>query len=206
MIRVSITDDHELFRSGIAMLLENSNEYQVVIQTSSVLELLNQLESVPTDVALLDISMSQTTGLEALHLLKKSHPHVRSIILTMHNEGQYVVEAIRNGAFGYLLKDCDPQELREAITQVYNGHKYFNKDVSHLMIEGVSTEQNLQAISKREKEVLQLVAQGLTTKEIADKLIVSKRTIETHRSNILKKLNVQNTAELITKANQMGLL
>ncbi len=206
MIRVSITDDHDLFRSGIAMLLENSNDYQVMVQTSSVSELLNQLDNVTIDVALLDISMSHTTGLEALQLLKKSHPQVRSIILTMHNEGQYVVEAIRNGAWGYLLKDCDPQELREAITQVYNGQKYFNKDVSQLMIEGVTTEQNLQAISKREKEVLQLVAQGLTTKEIADKLIVSKRTIETHRSNILKKLNVQNTAELITKANQMGLL
>nr|WP_319399839.1 response regulator transcription factor [uncultured Carboxylicivirga sp.] len=206
MIKVSITDDHDLFRSGIAMLLEKTKTIEVVHQTASVQELMAQLKQSPVDVALLDISMGATSGLEALLLLKKSHPSVRSIVLTMHNEGQYVVQAIRNGAFGYLLKDCGPDELAEAITQVFNGKKYFNKDVSHLMIEAVNIESNTQKISKREKEVLQLVAQGLTTNEIAAQLFVSKRTIETHRSNILKKLDVQNTAELITKATQLGLL
>nr|WP_321450647.1 response regulator transcription factor [uncultured Carboxylicivirga sp.] len=206
MIKVSITDDHDLFRSGIAMLLEKTKTIEVVHQTASVQELMAQLKQSPVDVALLDISMGATSGLEALLLLKKSHPSVRSIVLTMHNEGQYIVQAIRNGAFGYLLKDCDPDELAEAITQVFNGKKYFNKDVSHLMIEAVNIESNTQKISKREKEVLQLVAQGLTTNEIAAQLFVSKRTIETHRSNILKKLDAQNTAELITKATQLGLL
>lgn len=206
MIKVSITDDHDLFRSGIAMLLEKSNTIEVVHQTASVEELLNKLEESEVNICLLDISMNETNGLEALLLLKKSHPSIRSIVLTMHNEGQYVVQAIRNGAYGYLLKDCGPEELTEAIEQVFNGKKYFNKDVSHLMIEAVNIESNTQKISKREKEVLKLVAQGLTTKEIADQLFVSKRTIETHRSNILKKLDVQNTAELITKATQLGLL
>ncbi|MBS2098067.1 response regulator transcription factor [Carboxylicivirga linearis] len=206
MIKVSITDDHDLFRSGIAMLLEKSNTIEVVHQTASVEELLNKLDESEVDICLLDISMNETNGLEALLLLRKSHPSIRSIVLTMHNEGQYVVQAIRNGAYGYLLKDCGPEELTEAIEQVFNGKKYFNKDVSHLMIEAVNIESNTQKISKREKEVLKLVAQGLTTKEIADQLFVSKRTIETHRSNILKKLDVQNTAELITKATQLGLL
>ena len=206
MIKVSITDDHDLFRSGIAMLLEKSNTIEVVHQTASVEELLNNLDESEVDVCLLDISMNETNGLDALLLLKKFHPSVRSIVLTMHSEGQYVVQAIRNGAYGYLLKDCGPEELTEAIEQVFNGKKYFNKDVSHLMIEAVNIESNTQKISKREKEVLKLVAQGLTTKEIADQLFVSKRTIETHRSNILKKLDVQNTAELITKATQLGIL
>ncbi len=206
MIKVSVTDDHDLFRSGIAMLLEKSKTIEVVHQTASVEELLKKLDESKVDVCLLDISMNETNGLDALLLLKKSHPSIRSIVLTMHNEGQYVVQAIRNGAYGYLLKDCGPEELTEAIEQVFNGKKYFNKDVSHLMIEAVNIESNTQKISKREKEVLKLVAQGLTTKEIADKLFVSKRTIETHRSNILKKLDVQNTAELITKATQLRLL
>ncbi|TLX73062.1 response regulator transcription factor [Labilibacter sediminis] len=206
MIRVSITDDHDLFRSGIAMLLERSENIQVVHQTPSATDLLEKLKEETVDVALLDISMVEVNGLDALLLIKESFPQVRCIVLTMHNEGQYVVKAIRNGAWGYLLKDCDPQELNQAIMQVYNGKKHFNSDVSHLMIEAVNAEANTKDISKREKEVLQLVAKGLTTKEIAEKLFVSKRTIETHRSNILKKLDVQNTAELITKATQLGLL
>lgn len=206
MIRISITDDHDLFRSGIAMLLEKSESFAIVHQTASVEELMEKLKESSVDIALLDISMAETNGLDALLLLKKSFPSIRSIVLTMHNEGQYVVQSIRNGAWGYLLKDCDPQELYKAILQVSNGKKYFNSDVSHLMIEAVNAESNLKNISKREKEVLALVAQGLTTKEIAEQLFVSARTIETHRSNILKKLDVQNTAELITKASQLGLL
>ncbi|MCU4162966.1 response regulator [Carboxylicivirga caseinilyticus] len=206
MIRVSITDDHDLFRSGIAMLLEKTDTIEVIHQTASVEELLEKLPESKVDIALLDISMKSTNGLDAISILKKMHPTIRSIVLTMHNEGQYVMQAIRNGAFGYLLKDCDAEELAEAILEVFNGKKYFNKDVSHLMIEAVNKEANTQKISKREKEVLQLVAQGLTTIEIAAQLFVSKRTIETHRSNILKKLEVQNTAELITKATQLGLI
>lgn len=206
MIRISITDDHELFRSGIAMLLEKSENLNVVHQSSSAKELLELLNESPVDIALIDITMGEINGLDALNIIKKSHPSVRCIILTMHNEGQYVIQAIRNGAWGYLLKDCDANELNEAVTKVFSGKKYFNSEVSSLMIEGVSSESNIQNLSKREKEVLQHVAKGLTTKEIAEKLIVSKRTIETHRSNILKKLDVQNTAELISKATQLGLL
>lgn len=206
MIRISITDDHELFRSGLAMLLEESDNISIVHQSSSADELIGQLKETPVDISLIDISMGDTNGLEALKLIKKTAPIVRCIILTMHNEAQYVVQAIRNGAWGYLLKECDAEELIRAITKVYNGKKYFNSDVSDLMIEGVSSESNIQNLSKREKEVLQHVAKGLRTKEIAELLIVSTRTIETHRSNILKKLNVQNTAELISKATQLGLL
>ncbi len=206
MIRISITDDHELFRSGIAMLLEKSDDISIVHQSSSAEQLIDHLKEAPVDISLIDISMGETNGLDALKLIKKAAPEVRCIILTMHNEGQYVVQAIRNGAWGYLLKDCDAPELITAITKVYNGKKYFNSDVSDLMIEGVSSESNIQNLSKREKEVLQHVAKGLRTKEIAEQLIVSTRTIETHRSNILKKLNVQNTAELISKATQLGLL
>lgn len=206
MIKVSITDDHELFRSGIAMLLSNAPEFEVVAQNGSAEELLSDLEKMEVDVALIDISMGKVNGLEAVATCKKKFPEVRCIVLTMHKEGQYVLKAIRNGAFGYLLKDCDASELKAAVKQVYRGKKYFNRDISELMIESVTVEEDIKQLSKRETEILQLVAKGKTAKEIANQLFVSVRTVETHRSNILKKLDVQNTAELITKASALGLL
>lgn len=206
MIRVSVTDDHELFRSGIAMLLNKTNACEVVAQNGSAEELLEDLKSIEVDVALIDISMGKMSGLEAVAMCKKQFPQVRCIVLTMHDEGQYILKAIRNGAYGYLLKDCDANELKEAVEQVYLGKKYFNRNISDLMIQSVTVEEDIKQLSKRETEVLHLVAQGKTAKEIANDLIVSVRTIETHRSNILKKLDVQNTAELITKASSLGIL
>ncbi len=206
MIRVSITDDHELFRSGIAMLLSNAPGFEVVLQNGSAEELLEDLQQTEVDVALIDISMGKINGLEAVAMCKKRFPEVRCIVLTMHKEGQYVLKAIRNGAYGYLLKDCDASELKAAVEQVYRGKKYVNQDISELMIETVTVEEDIRQLSKRETEILKLVAQGKTAKEIAADLIVSVRTVETHRSNILKKLDVQNTAELINKASSLGLL
>lgn len=206
MISVSITDDHDLFRSGIAMLLNNSNEFEVVAQTASAEELLELMETTHIHVALIDISMGGMSGLEAVSQIKKNYPDVKCIVLTMHEEGQYVLQAIRNGAYGYLLKYCDEEELKTAIKNVYSGKKYLNQNISLLMMDSVTAEADEQKLSKRELEILQLVAQGKTAKEIANELFVSARTVETHRSNILKKLDVQNTAELIKKASQKGLL
>ncbi len=206
MIQVSITDDHELFRSGIAMLLKDSSEIEVVLQTASGEELLSSLKKQLVDVALVDISMTGQTGLETIAQCRSQFPTVKCIVLTMHHEGQYVMQAIRNGAFGYLLKDCDKAELTQAIIDVYQGKKHFKQNISDLMIESVTMEADVQKLSAREKEILTLVAEGKTTKEIAEKLYVSTRTVETHRRNILKKMDVQNTAELVRKATSIGYL
>ena len=206
MIKIAVTDDHELIRSGIAMLLRNSSEFEVVLENGSGEELLEALAHTEVDVALVDVTMGGINGLETIALCKEKFPHVKCIVLTIHDEGQYVLKAIRSGAYGYLLKDCDEKELKEAIIKVYQGKKHFNQNVSDLMIESVTLHSDIQKLSGREQEVLELVAAGKTTKQIADLLFVSSRTVETHRRNILKKLEVQNTAELIRKATSLGLL
>ncbi len=206
MIRVSITDDHDLFRSGMALLIDKVEGFEVVAQTASAEELLELLPSTHVHVALVDISMGGMSGLDVLPLIKQNFPDVRTIVLTMHEEGQYILKAIRNGASGYLLKHCDAKELISAIETVNAGKKYINQDLSLLMMDSVTEEADEQKLSNRELEVLQWVAKGKTAKEIAETLFVSKRTIETHRSNILKKLDAQNTAELIRKASEKGYL
>jgi DNA-binding NarL/FixJ family response regulator len=207
IIKIAILDDHKLFREGIASILAKYEDFEVAGEVENEEQLNTLLSTSPVNVLLIDISLPDSNGLEIVKKLKNSHPQIRTIVLTMHEEGQYVVKAVRNGAHGYLLKNTDEKELKEAIITVFEGKKYYNKDISALMIGNMSLEgDETRKLSARENEILQLVAKGLTTKEIADKLCVSSRTVETHRFNMMKKLQVQNSAELITKAINLGLI
>jgi two-component system, NarL family, response regulator NreC len=207
MIKIIIADDHNLFREGLKMLLRKDKEFEVVAEAESGKELLEILAHQETDIVLMDISMPEMSGLETMKLAKKQFPKLRFIMITMHAEGQYVVQAVKNGAYGYLLKNSDEEELKFALKSVALGKKYFNQEISTLMANSLSEhDMGNSKLSQRELEILGLVAQGKITKEIADKLCVSTRTIETHRNNMMKKLNVQNTAELIKKATEMKLI
>ena len=206
-LKIAVVDDHQLFREGMISLLERSEDLEVVGDASSVDELFQLLAKHKVDIVLMDISMPGGDGLDAIEQARDKFPKVKFIVLTMHAEGQYVVKAVRNGAFGYLIKNADETELHEAIKQVSLGNKYFNKEISHLMIGNMAVEgESHKKLSEREMEVLQLVSNGKTTKEIAEELFVSTRTVETHRVNMMKKLNVQNTAELIKKAAHLQLI
>ncbi|NQZ78391.1 MAG: response regulator transcription factor, partial [Ekhidna sp.] len=158
------------------------------------------------DIVLVDITMGGISGLDVIKSTKKHYPNTGFITLTMHDEGQYVTKAVRSGASGYLLKNADEEQVIEAILKVHQGGKYFPADVSQLMIESITMEGDVKQLSQREKEVLEKVAEGKTTKEIADELIVSTRTVETHRANMMKKLDVQNSAELIKKATKLNII
>lgn len=206
-IKIMIVDDHQLFREGIVSLLSKDEDIDIIGEASSAEELFSKLNSQQPDVILMDISMGEMDGLEAIRQAHDTYPNIRFIVLTMHAEGQYVVKAVRNGAYGYLLKNADEKELKEAIHTVYQEKKYFNSEISQLMIGNMALEGEAhKKLSKREREVLSLVANGKTTKEIADELFVSTRTVETHRVNMMKKLKVQNTAELIKKAAHLKLI
>lgn len=206
-IKIMIVDDHQLFRGGIVSLLSKDEDIDVIGEASSAKELFHALKSKQPHVVLIDISLGETDGLETILKANDSHPNIRFIVLTMHAEGQYVVKAVRNGAYGYLLKNADEKELIEAIHNVFEGKKYFNEEISQLMIGNMAMEgEPHKNLSKREREVLKLVSNGKTTKEIADQLFVSTRTVETHRVNMMKKLKVQNTAELIKKAAHLKLI
>lgn len=206
-IKIMVVDDHQLFRDGLLALLSKDEDIHIIGTASSSEELLEALNTKHPHVVLMDISMKEMDGLEAIRLAKHTHPEVKFVVLTMHAEGQYVVKAVRNGAYGYLLKNADEDELLEAIHTVFSGKKYFNDEISQLMIGNMALEgEPHKKLSNRETEVLKLVSEGKTTKEIADQLFVSTRTVETHRVNMMKKLKVQNTAELIKKAAQLKLL
>ncbi|WP_242092415.1 response regulator [Aestuariivivens sediminicola] len=201
-IRLIIADDHELFRNGLEELLKRHNDIEVVNCVSDGVELIEFINGhQDIDIVLLDITMPNMDGFEALRQLKHVSSQIKPIVISMHDEGNYIAKCAKMGAYGYLLKNTDQEELLKAVRTVRKGKKYFNQNISEKMINFMSEHPVSNAmLSKKEHEVLELISKGLTTKEIAVKLYVSSRTIESHRANILKKLNVKNTAELIKKA------
>lgn len=208
MIKILIADDHQLFREGISALLSRNEDFELMEGVSNGKELVDKLkDGDQPDVVLLDLTMPEMDGFEVLEMAKRKFPKIRFIAISMHEDGQYIIKCIRSGAYGYLLKNADEEELNKAIYEVIEGRKYFNQHVSEMMIRNMAVEgTDLKRLSERELEVLKLVSEGKTTKEIAEELIVSTRTIETHRVNMMKKLDVQNTAELIRKAILLKLI
>lgn len=177
-IRIIVVDDHQLFREGIISLLSKNEDLEVVGEASSAEDLFGLLASTDPHIVLIDITMPGINGLEAIEDCRAKFPDVRFIVLTMHAEGQYVVKAVRNGAFGYLIKNADENELIQAIKNVANGKKHFNSEISQLMIGNMAIEgESHKKLSDREMEVLTLVSEGQTTKEIAEQLFVSAHFI-----------------------------
>ena len=207
-IKLIIADDHELFRKGLAELLRKHDGIKIVKSVADGLEFMALVNSpFEADIVLLDITMSNMDGFQVLKELKNSNSDIKPIVISMHNDGNYIAKCAKMGAYGYLLKNTDEDELILAIRTVGNGKKYFGAEISEKMINFMSTQSiSENVLSNKETEVLGLIAKGLTTKEIAAKLFVSSRTIETHRANILKKLEVKNSAELIKKATKMNLI
>lgn len=207
-IKIAIVDDHQLFRDGIYSLLSQNEHFTVILSANNGRSFFEQLakDNLP-DVVLLDLTMPEMDGFEVLKKLRKDHKTIKTIALSMHDDGNYIMKCARSGAYGYLLKNTDPDELVEAINQVYAGKKYFNKAISDRMINIMAIEGSTnKKLSARETEILNLIAKGHTTKEIATQLYISTRTVETHRVNMMKKLSVKNVAELIKKATQLNIL
>jgi len=207
MIKVIIADDHQLFRKGVKALIQSADNLKVVAEAADAPELMELLHLQPADVLLLDISLPSASGLELLEKIKVAFPNLKCIMLTMHEEKQYVVQSLQKGADGYLLKEADETELKEAINQVYEGKKYFKNRISELILESIaSPASEVESLTKREKEIISMVAEGKITKEIADLLCVSVRTVETYRSRIMKKMEVSNTAEMVRLAYEKKII
>ncbi|MFD3001510.1 response regulator [Pontibacter toksunensis] len=212
MIRVVLTDDHNIIREGLRSLLEDDEETEVVGEASNGQELLDLLEHTPADVVLLDINMPVMDGYEAAKKVTERFPDTKVLALSMLNSEPFVHKMIENGASGYILKNTGKAELRSAIKLVASGSQFMCADlaISFLNKSNTPKEESEKAprgsniLSKRELEVLALIAEGYTNAEIADKLFTSKRTIETHRQNILEKTNAKNTANLVKYAIQNG--
>lgn len=203
MIRIAIADDQVLFRKGIISLVNSFDEIEVVCEANTGQELLDQLTDHPVDLVLLDISMPGLNGLQTLQLIKVSHPEIKVVMLSVHDEEKYMVKLIDAGANGYLVKNAEPQEVELAIRTIITNDFYFN--VHTLQAMKNSYKYNKASIvldpsdlpTKREKEILLLLCQEYTTPEIAEKLFISERTVEGHRNNLLQKTGCRNTAGLI---------
>lgn len=214
MIKVAIADDHKLFREGVRFMLDQMYDIEYVYEASNGRELLQEFQlKGPPDVVLLDLDMPELDGIETLKVIEMEYREVGVIILTMYEDRKMIAYLMELGANGYLLKDTNHEELQKAIEAVYREGMYFNNMVSKAVLSGLQsnnqrkpTLKNNYVITAREKEVLELICQGMTAKEIADKLFISHRTAEGHRRKLIEKLGVRNTAELIVKAMKEGLV
>jgi two-component system, NarL family, response regulator NreC len=205
--RVLLADDHALIRQGLKTLLERQG-FQVVGEASDGQETLRSAERTQPDVAIVDISMPYMNGLEATRELKKSAPNIRTIILTQHEEDQYVTEALRAGAKGFVLKSQAAEDLVRAIQEVCRGSVYVSPCIPSTAVEAFFSKRYTSSdpLSGRERQVLQLVGEGLTTKDIASRLGISVKTAESHRTRLMKKLDIHETASLVRYAIRRGLI
>ncbi len=207
--RVLLADDHALVRAGLRKILEAQPGFKVVDEVPDGRAALAALERREADVVVLDLTMPGADGFEVLRRAKTIRPGLKVLVLTMHAGSEYVARAVREGADGYLLKDSAVQDLVAAIEAVMAGRRYFSPPVQRELAEilrGGTGRGRAEPITGREREVLRLVAQGLSTKEIASRLEISARTVETHRANLMRKLGLHSVARLTQYAIREGLI
>ena len=217
--RIIVADDHSVVRSGLRLLLQSSPDFTVVAEAENGEEAVALVDRHKPDVVIMDISMPKLNGIEATGLMKQSNPDLKIIILTVHEDEEYVYQMLRAGASGYVLKSAGKKEIFAAIRSALSGDRFFSPGISKLIIEGFirrdkeqrpGQEQPVtlsrQPLTRREVEVLQYIAQGFTNKKIAEALFLSIRTINTHRTNLMQKLDIHDTARLVRYAIETGLV
>ncbi len=209
-IRIVLADDHNLVRSGLKSLLSSMQGVEVVAEATNGKEAVELVGEVQPDVVLMDIGMKVLNGIEAAALLARDYPAVRVIILSMHDTQDFVSQALKAGAAGYVLKDAAPLELEFALQAVRSGDTYLSPRVSRQVVQSFvrppDAESGLDALSPRQREILKAVAAGRTTKQIAYDLGVSIKTIETHRAQIMDRLNIHDVAGLVRFSIRTGLI
>jgi DNA-binding NarL/FixJ family response regulator len=213
LVRVLIADDHALVREGIRQVLADTEGFDIVAEAGRGDQALVLAREHTPDVAVLDITMEGGSGLEVAAILRQELPATRVLILSMHDHAQYLLQAVMAGAHGYVLKDGQPSELREAVRAVHEGRTFYSPPVADKLsaaLRGELEEQQrrnaLDLLTARERDVLKRVADGSTSKEIAAELGISPRTVETHRESLMRKLGIRNVAGLTRFAVESGLI
>ena len=228
MVKIVLVDDHFMVRDGIRAILEEEDLYEVVGEAANGSEALTLINSLQPDIAICDIRMPEMSGIDMVQQMVSKELPTKTIMLSMHDSDEYILQSINAGADGYLLKGASKEEFLKALTVVSNGEKYFSGDVSSILIKKIKSEgivdmippeqaetssnitekadNNPFELTKRERQILQLAVSGKTNKDIAEELNISKRTIEVHRFNLMKKMGVKNVLELSNKARSYGLI
>ena len=212
-LRILLADDHTVVRSGLRALLERQNNFEIVGEAQNGRETVSLCASLQPDVVVMDVGMPLLNGIEATKALLKQSPSTGVVILSMHSDESYVMRSLQAGARAYLLKDSAPSDLLSAIEAVSHGKSFFSSAIRHLLAEDYvrvlrqkGAVDSYELLTMREREILQLLAEGKTNKEVASSLNISLYTVETHRSNILEKLGIHSPAELILYAVRKGII
>ncbi len=206
-IRILLADDHNVMRRGLRLLLESQPDFKVVAEAADGRQAIAQAEAQKPDVVVLDVAMPNLSGIEAAQRILSDAPSIAVVVLSMHSDEGYVLRALKAGARGYLLKDSAEGDLIEAIRAVTRGKTFFSPEISRMLVEDYvreirsrGVEDSYELLTSREREVLQLIAEGRSNKEVATALNLSLYTVETHRRNLQDKLNLHSLAELILYA------
>jgi len=212
-LRILLGDDHAILRQGLRKILEDRRGWTVVAESANGRDVVRDALALQPDVAVLDVAMPLLNGIEATRQIVRRAPDVKVLVLSMHSDEAYVMQAMQAGAKGYVLKESAAAELLDAVAAVAAGKAFFSPAVAELMLDDyVRTRANkgivdrYDLLSEREREVLQLVAEGLSSKQIADVLSISPATVETHRTHVLQKLALRNTAEVVLFAARRGII
>jgi len=217
--RILLADDHDVVRSGLRALLRTSPDFSIVGEAADGEEAVRMTEKTKPDVVIMDISMPNLDGIEATKIIKERLPEVKVVILTVHEDEEYAYQILRAGASGYVLKNAGKRDIFKAIDSAVSGERFFSPGISNIIVESFikrakeqpPVEQAAasapgQQLTKRETEVLKLIALGNTNRQIADQLFLSFRTVNTHRANIMQKLDIHETAGLVRHAIRLGLV
>lgn len=209
-IRIALAEDNELFRRGMIAVLRRIRDFDLCIIASNGQELLDELLTVEVDVVLLDIMMPVVDGIEAASIIKAKYPEARMLAITMFDQECYLKKMLEAGVSGYVIKDINADKLEEAIRILYKGKSYYSEELMHvftsMIINRDACNEDRILLSKRETQVVGLIAEGLSSEKIGEQLKISTKTVSNHRNNIYSKLNVQNTAELISFAYKNKIL
>jgi two-component system response regulator NreC len=212
-IRLLVADDHKIFRQGIKKLLEEEPDLQVVGEAADGRDTVKKATELKPDLVLMDIAMANLNGLEATKQIKKVLPEIKVIMVTMHKNEEYVLQSFQAGASGYILKEGAVEELVSAIRSIHQDKSFLSPTVSKTLVDAYlrkmetgKTETPFDLLTDREREVLQLIAEGYSNREVAKQLFISVKTVEAHRAHIMQKLNIHDIAKLVKYAIQKGLV
>ncbi|MCK4403505.1 MAG: response regulator transcription factor [candidate division Zixibacteria bacterium] len=212
-VKLLVADDHKIFRQGIKKLLEEESDLQVVGEAANGREAVKKATELKPDVILMDIAMANLNGLEATKQIKKVLPDIKVIMLTMHKNEEYILQSFQAGASGYILKEGAVEELVSAIRSIHQDKSFLSPTISKTLIDAYlrkmetgKTATPFDLLTDREREVLQLIAEGYTNREVAKSLFISVKTVEAHRAHIMQKLNIHDIAKLVKYAIQKGLV
>jgi DNA-binding NarL/FixJ family response regulator len=215
MHTILLVDDHTLFREGLKVLLKQSSSFEVAGEAGTVRDACQKAHELQPDIILMDIGLPDLSGIEGTHIIRDQLPSAKVIVISMYSKMDFIIKALQAGAIGYLVKDSTPEMLLNALNTVSQGHYYFDHTileeiVEYLLKQHLSTasisEENYDKLTRREQEVMRLVAQGLSSKEIASKLYISPKTVENHRTKIMEKMGFDNLVDLVKYAAKLGII